>query len=249
MKVVVIGGTGLIGSKLVGRLADQGHEAIAASPSTGVNASTGEGLAEVLQEASVVVDVSNAPSWEEEAVMSFFRTGTTNLLKAEAEAGVQHHVVLSIVGTERLQEKNSYIRAKHVQENLIKTSGIPYSIVRATQFFELLGMLAEAEARDDGVHVAPVKIRPIHADDVAAAIARVAVGTPVNGTIEVAGPEEFRFDELIRETLSAKNDSRTVVPDPGAGYFGAPLEETTLLPAAGAGFGKNRYADWLAQQK
>ncbi|MFE2094005.1 SDR family oxidoreductase [Streptomyces sp. NPDC059460] len=247
MKVVVIGGTGLIGSKLVAKLDEHGHQAVPAAPSTGVNTLTGEGLAEVLKGTQVVVDVSNSPSFADDAVMEFFRTSTANLLKAEAEAGVTHHVALSVVGTERLQG-SGYFRAKQVQEGLIKASGIPYSIVHATQFFEFVKGIA-AEATDgDTVRLAPVKIQPIYSDDVAAAVGRTAVGAPVNGVVEVAGPDTFRLDELIRQGLAAKDDPRTVVTDPHATYFGTELEETTLLPSPGAQTASTRFSDWLTQQ-
>ncbi|MEV5204716.1 SDR family oxidoreductase [Streptomyces sp. NPDC053720] len=247
MKVVVIGGTGLIGSKLVAKLNEHGHQAVPAAPNTGVNTLTGEGLAEVLEGAQVVVDVSNSPSFEDDAVMEFFRTSTANLLKAEAGVGVNHHVALSVVGTEHLQE-SGYFRAKQAQEELIKASGIPYSIVHATQFFEFMKGIA-AEATDgDTVRLAPVKIRPIYSDDVAAAVGRTAVGAPVNGLVEVAGPDTFQLDELIRKGLTAKNDPRTVVTDPHATYFGATLQETTLLPGPDAHIADTRFADWLAQQ-
>ncbi|MFG2557125.1 SDR family oxidoreductase [Streptomyces sp. NPDC048581] len=247
MKVVVIGGTGLIGSKVVARLGEHGHEAVAAAPNTGVNTLTGEGLAEVLEGASVVVDVSNSPSFEDDAVMEFFRTSTANLLKAETEAGVRHHVVLSVVGTERLQE-SGYLRAKQAQEDLIKDSGIPYSIVHATQFFEFMKGIADSATEGGTVRLAPVKIQPIVSDEVAAAVARTAVGTPVGGVVEVAGPEAFQLDELIRKVLAAENDLRTVVTDPQARYWGAELQETTLLPGPGAHIAETRYADWLARQ-
>ncbi|MFB6782607.1 SDR family oxidoreductase [Streptomyces sp. NPDC056352] len=247
MKVVVIGGTGLIGSKLVAKLDEHGHQAVPAAPSTGVNTLTGEGLAEVLKGTQVVVDVSNSPSFADDAVMEFFRTSTANLLKAEAEAGVTHHVALSVVGTERLQG-SGYFRAKQVQEGLIKASGIPYSIVHATQFFEFMKGIA-AEATDgDTVRLAPVKIQPIYSDDVAAAVGRTAVGAPVNGVVEVAGPDTFRLDELIRQGLAAKDDPRTVVTDPHATYFGTELEETTLLPSPGAQTAGTRFSDWLTEQ-
>ncbi|MEU5346342.1 SDR family oxidoreductase [Streptomyces sp. NPDC020766] len=248
MKVVVIGGTGLIGSKLVGKLNEHGHEAVAAAPNTGVNTLTGEGLAEVLEGASVVVDVSNSPSFEDEAVMEFFRTSTSNLLKAEAEAGVTHHVALSVVGTERLQE-SGYFRAKQAQEELIKDSGVPYSIVHATQFFEFMKAIAAAATEGDIVRLAPVKIQPIYSEDVAAAVGRTAVGTPVNGVVEVAGPNEFQLDQLVRKGLAAKNDPRTVVTDEHATYFGAELQEATLLPGPGANIAETRFADWVAQQQ
>ncbi|MFF3710728.1 SDR family oxidoreductase [Streptomyces phaeochromogenes] len=248
MKVVVIGGTGLIGSKVVSKLAAHDHEAVPASPDSGVNTLTGEGLAEVLKGASVVVDVSNSPSFADDDVMEFFRTSTTNLLKAEKEAGVTHHVALSVVGTDRLQE-SGYFRAKQVQEELIKDSGVPYSIVHATQFFEFMkGIAAGATKDDDTVHLAPIKIQPIYSDDVATAVGRTAIGDPVDGVFEVAGPDTFQLDELIRTGLEAKNDPRTVVADPKAPYFGAQLQETTLLPGAGARIGETRFADWFAQQ-
>ncbi|MFI1864018.1 SDR family oxidoreductase [Streptomyces jumonjinensis] len=247
MKIVVIGGTGLIGSKLVSKLNKHGHKAVPAAPSTGVNTLTGEGLAEVLKGASVVIDVSNSPSFEDDAVMEFFRTSTANLLKAEAEAGVTHHVALSVVGTERLQE-SGYFRAKQAQEELIKASGIPYSIVHATQFFEFMKSIAAAATDGDTVRLAPVKIQPISSDDVAAAVGRTAVGAPVNGVVEVAGPDAFQLDAVIGKGLAAKNDPRTVVTDPHAPYFGTELQETTLLPGPDARIAETRFADWLAQQ-
>jgi uncharacterized protein YbjT (DUF2867 family) len=248
MKVVVIGGTGLIGSKLVGKLNEHGHEAVAAAPTTGVNTLTGEGLAEVLKGASVVVDVSNSPSFADEAVMDFFRTSTTNVLEAEAEAGVAHHVALSVVGTERLQD-SGYFRAKQAQEELIKASGIPYSIVHATQFFEFMKAIADAATDGDTVRLAPVKIQPIGSDDVAAAVGRAAVDAPVNGVVEVAGPDAFQLDELIRAGLAAKDDPRTVVTDVHATYWGAKLQEATLLPGPDAHIAETKFADWRAQQQ
>ncbi|MER5520917.1 SDR family oxidoreductase [Streptomyces sp. NPDC002763] len=248
MKVVVIGGTGLIGSKVVGKLSEYGHQAVAASPNTGVNTLTGEGLAEALQDASVVVDVSNSPSWADEDVMDFFRTSTTNLLKAEADAGVTHHVALSVVGTDRLQE-SGYFRAKQAQEELIKDSGTPYSIVHATQFFEFVNGLADISTEGDTVRLAPVKFQPIYSDDVAAAVGRTAVGTPVNGVVEIAGPDVFQLDELIRQVLADKNDTRTVVTDPSAPYSGAELKETTLVPGPDAHIAETRFTDWLGQQR
>lgn len=248
MKVVVIGGTGLIGSKLVGKLEEHGHEAVAAAPDTGVNTLTGEGLAEVLKDASVVVDVSNSPSWENDAVMNFFRTSTANLLRAEAEAGVTHHVALSVVGTDRLQE-SGYFRAKQAQEELIRESGMPYSLVHATQFFEFIKGIADISTEGDTVRLPPAKFQPIYSDDVAAAVGRTAVGDPVDGTVEIAGPDVFQLDELIRETLAAQNDPRTVVTDPRAPYSGAELEETTLLPGPDAHIAGTRLSDWLAKQQ
>ncbi|MER6081067.1 SDR family oxidoreductase [Streptomyces sp. NPDC001833] len=248
MKVVVIGGTGLIGSKLVGKLDAYGHEAVAASPNTGVNTVTGEGLPEALRGASVVVDVSNSPSWVDEDVMNFFRTSTANLLRAEADAGVTHHVALSVVGTDRLQE-SGYFRAKQAQEELIKASGIPYSIVHATQFFEFVSGIADISTEGDTVRLAPVKFQPVHSDDVAAAVGRTAVGAPVNGVVEVAGPDVFQLDELIRQLLADKDDTRTVVTDPSAPYSGAELAETTLVPGPDAHIAETRFTDWLGQQR
>ncbi|MCX4437527.1 SDR family oxidoreductase [Streptomyces mirabilis] len=248
MKVVVIGGTGLIGSKLIGKLNKYGHEAVAASPNTGVNTLTGEGLAEALQDASVVVDVSNSPSWDDEDVMNFFRTSTTNLLRAETDAGVTHHVALSVVGTDRLQE-SGYFRAKQAQEELIKASDIPYSIVHATQFFEFVNGIADISTEGDTVRLAPVKFQPIYSDDVAAAVGRTAVGAPVNGVVEVAGPDVFQLDELIRQILADKDDTRTVVTDPSAPYSGAELKETTLVPGPDAHITETRFSDWLGQKR
>jgi uncharacterized protein YbjT (DUF2867 family) len=246
MRIVVIGGTGLIGSKLVTKLKERGHDAVAASPNTGVNTITGEGLAQVLTGASVVVDVSNSPSFEAEAVMKFFVTSTRNMLAAEAEAGVTHHVALSIVGTDRLPE-SAYFRAKVAQEKLIKESSIPYSIVQATQFFEFIKSIADASTVDNTVHLAPVLFQPIAADDVASAIARVATASPLNGTIEIAGPEQFHFDELIRQALSARNDPRKVVTDSHAPYFGAELVERSMVPIDdnAAQLGETYFKDWL----
>ncbi len=245
MKIVVIGGSGLIESKLVTKLSEQGHDAVAASPKSGVNTVTGEGLAEVLEGASVVVDVSNSPSFEEAAVMEFFRTSTRNLLTYEAAAGVGHHVALSVVGTERLAE-SAYFRAKIAQEKLIKESSIPYSIVQATQFFEFGMSIADAATDGKRVRLAPVFIQPMAADDVASAVGRIAVGAPLNGTVEVAGPERFRLDELIRKGLSARNDPREVVADPHARYFGAELSERTLVPNDDARLAETRFEDWLS---
>ena len=246
MKLVIIGGTGLIGSKLVPKLRERGYDAVAASPDTGVNTLTGEGLAEVLQGASVVVDVSNSPSFEDTAVMEFFTTSTRNLLKAAGAAGVTHYVALSVVGTERLSE-SGYFRAKTAQEQLIKESSIPHSIVHATQFFEFIKNIAAAATDGNTVRLAPVLIQPMAADDVAKAVGRIAVGTPVNGVVEVAGPEQFRLDELIRKGLSARQDPREVVVDPHARYFGAELGERTLIPAADARLGEIHFQEWLGQ--
>src|SRR5438552_13707594 len=224
MKIVVIGGTGLIGSKLVNKLREHGHEAVAAAPNTGVNTLTGEGLAEVLKGASVVVDGSNAPSFEDTAVLNFFQTSTTNLLQAEAAAGVRHHVALSVVGTDRLSE-SGYMRAKIAQEKLIEESSIPYSIVHATQFFEFLKGIADGATDGNTVRLAPVLIQPMAAEDVATAVTRVAVGAPLNGIVEVAGPEQFRLDEVVRRYLVAGDDRRSVIADPNARYCGAGLGE------------------------
>jgi uncharacterized protein YbjT (DUF2867 family) len=246
MKLVVIGGTGLIGSKLVKRLREAGHEVVAASPDTGVNTMTGEGLAHALSGASVVIDVSNSPSFEDAAVMNFFETSTRNLLVAEAATGVGHHVALSVVGTERLSQ-SGYFRAKSAQENLIKAASIPYSIVHATQFFEFVKSIAGAATDGDTVRLAPVLIQPMAAEDVASAMAKVALGAPVNGIVEVAGPEQIRLDELIRRALSFRKDPRKVVADPHARYFGAELSERTLVPAGVAKLAKTRFEDWLGQ--
>ena len=244
IKIVVIGGSGLIGSKLVKKLREHGHEVVAASRDSGVNTLTGEGLAEAMRGASVLVDVSNSPSFEDAAVLKFFETSTRNLLAAEAEAGVGHHVALSVVGTERLSE-SGYFRGKIAQEKLIRESSIPYSIVHATQFFEFVKSIADAATDGSRVRLAPVLIQPMASDDVADAVARIAVGAPVNGIVEVAGPEQFRLDELIRQDLSALNDPRDVVADPQARYFGAMLSERTLVPGDGARLGETRFEDWL----
>ena len=246
MKLVIIGGTGLIGSKLVTALREHGHEAVAASPDTGVNTLTGQGLAEVLQGASVVVDVSNSPSFEETAVMEFFTSSTRNLLRHATAAGVKHYVALSVVGTERIPD-SPYLRAKNAQETLIKVAGIPYSIVHATQFFEFIKRIADEATDGTTVRLPPILIQPMAADDVATAVARVAVGAPLNGTVEVAGPQQFRFDELIRLGLRARNDSRDVVIDPQARYFGARLGERSLIPGADARLGEINLGDWLNQ--
>jgi uncharacterized protein YbjT (DUF2867 family) len=243
MKIVVIGGTGLIGSKLVSKLGEHGHEAVAASPNTGVNTLTGEGLAEVLDGASVVIDVSNSPSWEDDAVLNFFETSTRNLLAAEAAAGVGHHVALSVVGTERLLE-SGYFRAKMAQEKLIESSAIPYSIVHATQFFEFVPSIADAATDGTKVRLAHVFFQPIAGDDVAQAVGRVAVGKPVNGRVEVAGPERYRMDDFFRQVLAASNDPREVVTDPDAMYFGISPSESALVPGDGALLGETHYDDW-----
>jgi len=254
MKIVVIGGTGLIGSKLVSKLREHGHEAVPASPNSGVNTLTGEGLAEVLKGASVVVDVSNSPSFEETEAMKFFTTATNNLIQYEKAAGVRHHVALSVVGTDRLAEKKpsdaektirGYFRAKLMQEKLIAESSIPYSIVHATQFFEFVKSIADASTAGTTVRVAPVLIQPMAADDVASAVGRVAVGPAINGIVEVGGPQQFRLDEFVRQGLSARNDSRTVVADPAAGYFGIEVDERALVPGDNARLGEIRFDTWL----
>ena len=246
MKIVVIGGTGLIGSKVVRQLRERGHEAVSASPDSGVNTITGEGLRQALTGAAVVVDTSNSPSLEGNAALAFFETSTRNVLAAEAEAGVRHHVALSVVGTEWLTE-SGYLRAKIAQENLIKASSIPYSIVHATQFYEFVKGIADAATAGDVVRLAPVLIQPMAADDVAAAVTGIALGAPVNGMIEVAGPEQVRLDVLIERGLRARRDARKVVADPHARYFGAELSERTLIPAANARLGTIRFDDWLTQ--
>ena len=246
MKVVVIGGTGLIGSKLVTELSEHGHEAVAASPRLGVNTITGQGLSEALEGASVVVDVSNSPSFEYASALEFFETSTRNLRAAEEVAGVGHHVALSVVGTQFLSE-SGYVRAKIAQEALIKASPIPYSIVHATQFFESIKKIAEDATYGNTMSLAPVLSQPIAADDVAKVLCRVAVGTPVNGIIEVAGPEQFTFDMLIRRCLGARNDQRQVLTDFQARYLGAVLRDRTLVPGDDAILGEIRFDDWLRQ--
>ena len=246
MKIVVVGGTGLIGSRVVQKLRDQGHEAVAASPSSGVNTITGEGLADVLAGASVVIDVTNAPSWEDAAVMAFFETSTRNLLAREAAAGTKHHVALSVVGTDRLLE-SGYFRAKIAQENLIKGSSIPYSIVRATQFYEFVKGIADLSTTDGHIRLPSALIQPMAADDVASAVARVALGPPVNGIVEVGGPEQFPLDELVRRFVAARHDSRDVITDPQAPYYGIHVSQRALVPDASATLGKLRFDEWLKQ--
>ncbi len=246
MKIVVIGGSGLIGSKLVTKLGEHGHQAVAASPASGVNTLTGEGLAEVLEGASVVVDVSNSPSFADAPVMEFFKTSTGNLLTYEAAAGVGHHVALSVVGADRLPD-SGYLRAKIAQEKLIKESSIPYSIVRATQFFEFVKSIADSATDGNTVCLPPVRFQPMAADDVASAVCRVAMGSPLNGIVEIAGPEQFRFDELIRQGLSARKDPRVVIADPHARYFGTELSERSLVPGDDAQLGETRFEDWLSR--
>jgi uncharacterized protein YbjT (DUF2867 family) len=246
MKVVIIGGSGLIGSKLVTRLREHGHQAVPASPDTGVNTLTGDGLAEVLTGAAVVIDVSNSPSFEDTAVLRFFETSTGNLLAAEAAAGVGHHVALSVVGCDRVPE-SGYLRAKVAQEKLIRNSPIPYSIVRATQFFEFVKRIADEATDGNRVRLPPVLFQPIAAADVANAVCRIAVGAPLNGVVEVAGPQQFRLDDCIRLGLSARHDPREVVADPHAHYFGAELGERMLVAGADARLGEIRFEDWLNQ--
>jgi uncharacterized protein YbjT (DUF2867 family) len=247
MKIVVIGGSGLIGSKLVDKLGQHGHDAIAADLKTGVNTLTGEGLGEALEGAAVVVDVSNAPVWEDSAVMEFFTTSTGNLLAAEASAGIAHHVTLSVVGTERLTE-SGYFRAKLAQETLVAESSIPYSIVRATQFYEFVERIAADATEGNTVRLPPALIQPMAADDVASGVGRVSDGAPVNGIVEIAGPEQFRLDELVRGALTTRNDPREVVTDPEARYFGINPSERALLPGADARLAETRFNDWLEQQ-
>jgi len=246
MKIVVIGGTGLIGSKLVASLSEHGHDTVAASPSLGVNTITGEGLAGALDGASVVVDVSNSPSFDYAPALEFFQTSTRNLQAAEAAAGVRHHLALSVVGTDRLAE-SGYFRAKIAQEALIKASPIPHSIVHATQFFEFVTSIADAATDGETIRLAPVLFQPMAADDVAKAVGRAAVGGPVNGIVEVAGPEQFHLDMLIRRVLGGRNDPRKVLTDPDARYFGAVLRERSLVPDDGAILGETRFDDWLSR--
>ncbi len=247
MKVVVIGGTGLIGSRLVASLGDHGHEAVAASPNTGVDTLTGDGLAEALDGAAVVVDVSNSPSFEDAAVLDFFTTSTTNLMAAEAAAGVGHHVAVSIVGADLLPD-SGYLRAKVAQERVIRESGRPFSIVRATQFFEFSRSIAQAATVGDEVHLPPVGFQPIAADDVVDAVRGVSLGHPVDGTVQIAGPERFRFDEFIGRALSALGEPRVVVADARARYFGTELGDTSLVPTQEAQLGETTFEKWVAAQ-
>lgn len=248
MKIVVIGGTGLIGSKLTTLLRGRGHEVLVAAPNTGVNTLTGEGLADALAGAQVVVDVANSPSFEDKAVLEFFETSGKNLLAAEAAAGVKHHVALSVVGTERLQA-SGYFRAKAAQERLIKASPIPYTIVHSTQFFEFMGGIVKSSAKGEAIHLSTALMQPIASDDVAASMADVTLGTPVNGMVEIAGPEQVRMSEIVQRYLTEMHDSRSVVADSKAPYFGAELDDASLLPAPGARIGAIRFATWLAQQQ
>jgi uncharacterized protein YbjT (DUF2867 family) len=246
MKIVVIGGTGLIGSKLVEKLRADGHDPLAAAPATGVDTITGEGLAEALKGAQVVVDVSNAPNWDDTAVMDFFQTSTRNILAAEAAAGVGHHVALSVVGTERMLD-SGYFRAKLAQEEALQAGAIPCTILRATQFFEFLPRIADFGTNDGTVSLPPVLFQPEAAADVAAALADIAEEAPVNGTVELGGPERFRLDELVRRYLRARHDPRQVVADAEAPYYGIEVDEGTLVPGDDARVGATRFADWLGQ--
>ncbi|WP_327365335.1 SDR family oxidoreductase [Streptomyces sp. NBC_01217] len=244
MKIVVIGGSGLIGSKLINKLTAQGYDAVAASPKSGVNTITGEGLAEALSGADVVVDVTNSPSFEDRAVMDFFTTSTANLIAAEKKTGVNHHVALSIVGVERPSD-GGYFKAKAAQEQLIRDSGLPYSIVHATQFFEFIGGIADTATDGDTVTLPPVSFQPVAADDVAAAVGRAAVGAPVNGIVDIAGPGVGRFDEIVARVLQSRNDPRRVVADPAAPYFGAHMSERSLIPDEGSPRGEITLDAWL----
>ncbi len=246
MKIVVIGGSGLIGTKLVNRLRQNGHEVVAASPASGVNTITGEGLAEALAGAQVVVDVANSPSFEDKAVLEFFETSGRNLLAAEADVGVGHHLALSVVGADRLPD-SGYLRAKMAQENLIKASKIPYTILRSTQFFEFLNGIAQSATDGQTVRLSPAFLQPVVSDDVVAALADLTLGAPVNGTVEVAGPERISLDELVRRFLSAKQDARQVVADVHARYFGAELNDQSLTPGDNPRIGPTRFEDWLSR--
>jgi len=246
MKIVVIGGTGLIGKKLVNNLRQRGHEVVAASPKSGVNTFTGEGLAEALTGAQVVVDVANAPSWEDKAVMEFFQTAGRNLLAAEAVAGVRHHVALSIVGADRLPA-SGYLRAKVAQENLIKASGTPFTIVRSTQFFEFAKGIIQSATEGQTVRLSSALFQPIAADDVAAAVTGLALAEPSNNTIEIAGPEPIRMDEFARRFLSATRDPRKVTTDVNALYYGTELNDQSLTPGDKVRLGPTRFADWLSR--
>src|SRR6195256_3594503 len=246
MKIVVIGGTGLIGTKVVKNLRDKGYEVVAASPSKGINSVTGEGLAEALVGARVVVDVANAPSWEDKAVLEFFETSGRNLLAAEAAAGVSHHVALSVVGTDRLLA-SGYFRAKMAQENLIKASSIPYTIVRATQFFEFVGGIAQSATEGQTVRLPPVLMQPVVSDDVAAVVAEAALAEPLNGTFDLAGPEPIRQDDLVRQFLNATRDARTVITDSKALYFGIEVNDQSLTPGDHPRLGPTRFEDWLSR--
>ena len=246
MKIVVIGGSGLIGTKLVNSLENLGHQVVSASPQSGVNTITGEGLAESLAGAEVVVDVANSPSFEDKAVMEFFQTSGKNLLTAEKEAGVKHHVALSVVGTERLQG-SGYFRAKLAQEKLIKESGIPYSLLHSTQFFEFVGGIVQAGTVGERIHIAPAFIQPIASDDVVAAMTSLTIGSPINATLEVAGPEKIRLSDLVKKYMGLKDDNREVVADEHAPYFGVEINDASLTPAPNARLGEIKYDQWIAQ--
>ena len=246
MKIVVIGGSGLIGKKLVNNLRQRGHQVVAASPSLGINTLTGEGLADALAGAAVVIDVANSPSFEDKAVLEFFQTSGRNLLAAEATAGVGHHIALSVVGTDRLLA-SGYFRAKMAQENLIRASSIPYTIIRATQFFEFVGSIAQSATDGQSVRLPPAMMQPIVSDDVAAALADIAVEQPLNGTIELAGPEPIPMDELVRRFLSANRDARKVTTDVHAGYFGTAVNDQSLTPSDNPRLGPTRFEDWLSR--
>ena len=246
MKVVVIGGSGLIGKKLVADLRERGHEVVPASPSSGVNALTGEGLAEALNVARIVVDVSNSPSWADDAVMEFFDKSTRNVLAAESAAGVGHHVALSVVGADRMTD-SGYMRAKVNQEKLIEACGVPYSIVRATQFFEFLGGIADSGAEGDSVRLSTAPMQPMAGDDVAAALAEVAVGAPLNGMVEVAGPEAMSIAEFVGRYMAASGDKRTVIADPKALYYGAAMDARGIAPGANPRLGPTRFEDWFSR--
>jgi uncharacterized protein YbjT (DUF2867 family) len=246
MKIVVIGGSGLIGSKTVSRLRRKGHEVVAASPASGVNTITREGLADALEDAHVVIDVANSPSFEDGPAMEFFQTSGRNLLAAEAAAGVGHHLALSVVGTDRLQD-NGYFRAKLAQEEIIKASGTPYTIVRSTQFFEFAGGIAHSAAAGGAIALSPALVQPIASDNVADAMADAALASPVNGTIEIAGPERIPLDEFVSRFLKAVHDTRTVTADVRARYFGAKLDDRSLTPAGDARLGLIRFDDWLSR--
>lgn len=248
MKIVVIGGSGLIGGKVVNLLRERGNEVVAASPASGVNTLTGEGLADALEGAQIVVDVANSPSFEDKAVLEFFQASGRNLLAAEAVAGVQHHVALSVVGTHRLAE-SGYFRGKIAQEKLIAEGGIPYTIVQSTQFFEFLGGIVQSGAQDQIVHLSSAYVQPIASDDVAAAVADYALRPPVNGTVEIAGPERVRLSALVQRYLIAGRDTRKVVADPGTRYFGALLKDDTLVPGANPRLGRIDFETWFAQPK
>src|SRR5712672_4753904 len=248
MKIVILGGTGLIGSKVVNLLRARGHEVVAASPSHGINSITGEGLTEALTGSQAVVDVTNSPSFEDKAVLEFFETSTRNLLAAEKKTGVGHHVALSIVGCDRLPA-SGYLRAKVAQEKLIKASPIPYTVVRATQFFEFVGGIAQSATQGQTVRLPPVLMQPIASDDVAAVMADAALAEPLNGTVDLAGPEPIRQDDLVRRFLKATGDARTVITDPKALYYGIAVNDQSLTPGDNPRLGPTRFADWLSQSR